>query len=211
MQKRAPSAACPMCGELDHPSHFLACKVINGSEEWKELKVSFQTRAGVRKVPGFLVRSALLTMEGETVNSEVQVGVRREIYKGQEEIRWSNFIRGRVHKKWHTLQKRGAGDEPYPSSAWQYNLVESVLELLMNKWNLRCKKVKIEELEVERLRCMEEYEEIIQLPEWRNLGEGDAYLAEERSRPSQGIPLGILKELVRTCRSARQAAARQLL
>ena len=80
----------------------------------------------------------------------------------------------------------------------------------MDKWNLRCKKVKTEELEVERLRCMEEYVEIISSPEWQNLDKGDAYLAEERSRPTHEIPLGILKELVRTCKLARQAAARRL-
>ena len=135
------------------------------------------------------------------MNGAIHVGRKREVYRGQNVIQWNNFIRGRVHKEWHIFQKRNPGEDLLPPSAWQFGLVELVLKLLMNKWNLRCDMVAIEELETERLQFMAEYEAIARSPEWGNLGEGDIYLTEERSKPNQDIPLGILKELVQTCRA----------
>ena len=73
-QKRAPTTACPLCGSLDDPSHFLACEVINESQGWMEQKINHQTKAGAIRVPGFLAKSTLLTMEGGTVNGAVHVG-----------------------------------------------------------------------------------------------------------------------------------------
>ena len=201
-QRRAHSSACPLCGDRDDPSHFLSCKRINGSIRWKDIKTNFQTKSGVIKVPGHLVRSTTSAMEGTPVSSAVHVGMRGRVYRGQEEIRWANFIRGRVHKEWHTLQKRELGAEQIPPSAWQFGLVESVLQLLANKWTLRCDMVKKEEQETERTHLTEEYGKLRNSPQWKELGRGDIYLTEERYRPDQRTPIGVLRELVRTCKSA---------
>ena len=36
-RKECKTNRCPLCGEIDYDEHFLACKRINGSEEYKEV------------------------------------------------------------------------------------------------------------------------------------------------------------------------------
>ena len=62
--------------------------------------------------------------------------------------------------------------------------------------------VKKEEQETERTHLTDEYEKPINSPQWKEIGRGDIYLTEERNRPDQRTPIGVLRELVRTCKAA---------
>ena len=63
----------------------------------------------------------------------------------------------------------------YPST-WKYNLVDFVLGLLREKWQLRCDAVEQQELETERASLLKEYEEITRSQEWESLVAMDAHL-----------------------------------
>ena len=53
--------------------HFLECEKVTGTEQWEEIKMQLQTKAGELRIPGSLVKAVLTTLEGGGVNVEVRI------------------------------------------------------------------------------------------------------------------------------------------
>ena len=175
------------------------------TEQWEETKVSYQTIAGVKRIPGTLVKAVMTTLEGGDTNVSVRTGLHRRLFRGQREIGWRNMLRGRVHKEWHKLQKREPGVDQISPAAWQHSLVVYVLELIRRRWKLRCTMVADADGEKERAHLLSEYQKMSESEAWRDLNRMDNYLTEDRHRPGEGTSLETLRELLRTCEIAVQA------
>ena len=198
LQGKCTSGLCLLCGEKDVALHFLVCRDIVDSAEWKREEVRFQQKAEKMRVPGFLVKATLEAMNGIEKSSSRQPEHRRGIFERQRKIGWENYAKGRIHQGWYKYRRRGQNEKEMNEEAWSLRLVKEILTMLNTKWKIRCDIMeeegkKREEEELQR-RCTQRQMEVTE----DDLLRSDRYLLQDRYRADTGLRATTIKEWERT-------------
>ena len=119
----------------------------------------------------------------------------------QSELGWKKTVKVRINKRWSRNRNRTDEGERIAPSTWHYKMVDNTLESYLSKWKIRFFMVKSVEKDMKKDELLAEYEWIILSDAWDNLLEWDRYLIADRRNPTPDMTVGMLTEMVRTCRT----------
>lgn len=203
-----PTSSCPLCGEDDTSEHFIVCVKLNASPAYKTLRDKMRHQANAKGAPDHLINLISGAMIGDLSSTEHPPRFAKKIYKAQHEVGWRHFIRGRLVKKWSQVKTTDQYGRKPPDTRWRVAMMRTILQWLLQKWEIRCTLIAEPEADMEKRTLLEQCQEWWIARKEKRLLHGDTHLKQIRWKPKKTDTVDYLRAWLHTRSVAERAYQR---
>ena len=203
-----PTNMCPLCGEADTRDHFLQCREINQSRQYRKIRDELRHLANGSGFPDHLINTIATIMEGKTIEIEKMPLHARYIYRKQENIGWRHMIKGRISHRWGEVRTVDSNGRKDTERRWRTKAIKLILRWTHEKWVLRCTLYQDPEKDLELQELYEACSEWWTARDIKGLLQTDAYLRNPKQAPRTKQSKDFLREWMRTREIAEEAYRR---